>query len=254
MEEKIRKIMPCLDLKDGKVVKGVHFVDLKEMGDPLALARKYEAAGADELAMLDISKTVEGHQFHLDLIRDMTAQIRIPLTVGGGIASLNDIERILQAGAAKVSIASAALENPSLIRSAAENFGSDKIIVAFDIAADQNGEYYIYTHGGTRKTDQEVFQAIRKFDQLGAGTFLITGIGFDGAKNGFDIPFFQKAEQVTRKTLIASGGAGSMEDFVRLFAETTVEYGLAASVFHQNIIDIAKLKKLLSENAISVRL
>lgn len=249
-----RKIMPCLDLRDGKVVKGVNFTNIREMGDPVDLAQKYEAAGADELVLLDISKTLDKHDFNLEIIKEIAAKITIPLTVGGGIASIEDIRRLVEAGASSVSIASAALINPDLIKEAAGIFGSEKITVAFDIQADDKSkEYYIYTHAGSKKTEYEALMTLKKFDDLGAGRFLITGIGFDGSKKGFDVDFFRKAEKVTNKPLIASGGAGKTEDFVALFRETSVEFALAASIFHQDLVDISDLKKALKEKGILVK-
>lgn len=250
---KLRKIMPCLDIKDGKVVKGVNFVNLKEMGDPVELAVKYEQQGADELAFLDVAKSMEDRPFYTELIQAITSQISIPLTVGGGIKSLEDIELILGAGASRVSIASAALSDPELIRSAIQKFGADKVVLALDIAeSEADGKYYVYTHGGSKQSSFEVFETIKLFADMGVEIFLVTGIGFDGAKQGFDVEFFKQAEQVCDKTFIASGGAGSIEHFVDLFCETGVEYGLGASVFHQGIIDIGELKECLSENGISV--
>ncbi|HHT24425.1 MAG TPA: imidazole glycerol phosphate synthase subunit HisF [Clostridiaceae bacterium] len=254
-ENNLRKIIPCLDLKDGKVVKGTNFVGLREMGDPLTMAKHYCVTGADELAILDISKTQTGADFNIDLIYAISSAIDIELIVGGGIASLADVARILQAGADKVSIASAALNNPLFIEEAASKFGSEKIIVAFDIQQDsESGKHYVYTHGGTKKSDWEVFSALEKFTKLGAGEFLITGIDFDGAKQGFDLEFFKEAVKYTDKPLIASGGAGKIEDFVELFKQTSVKSGLAASIFHQNEVEISELKKSLAEAGIEVRL
>ncbi len=254
-EQKIRRIIPCLDLKDGKVVKGTNFVGLKEMGDPLELAIKYAKSGADELALLDISKTDQGHDFYIDLIREISISINIKLIVGGGISNLAGIERLIQAGAAKVSIASAALADPGFITEASSKYGSERIIVAFDIQADpESGEYFIYTHGGTRKTNQEIFSALKKYSELGAGEFLITGIDFDGVKQGFDLEFFEKATEYTNKPIIASGGAGKIEDFVNLFNRTSVDAGLAASIFHQEEVLIPELKQALAEAGIKVKI
>lgn len=251
----MRKIIPCLDLKDGKVVKGTNFLGLREMGDPLTMAKHYCATGADELVILDISKTQTGADFNIDLIYEISSAIDIKLIVGGGIASLADVARILQAGADKVSIASAALNNPLFIKEAAAKYGSEKIIIAFDVKQDnESDKHYIYTHGGTKKTEWEVFGALEKFTKLGAGEFLITGIDFDGAKQGFDLDFFKEAAKYTDKPLIASGGAGKIEDFIELFRQTSVKSGLAASIFHQNEVKIPELKKALIEAGIKVRL
>lgn len=245
--------MPCLDIKDGKVVKGVNFQNLREMGDPVDLAVKYEQQGADELAFLDVAKSMEDRPFYTELIGAITSKILIPLTVGGGIKSLEDIELILGAGASRVSIASAALSDPDLMRNAVEKFGSEKVVLALDIAEDaEDGKYYVYTHGGSRKSSFEVFETLKRFADMGVERFLVTGIGFDGAKQGFDVEFFKLAEQVCDKTFIASGGAGSIEDFVELFRETGVEIGLGASVFHQGIVDIGVLKERLAESGIPV--
>ena len=247
--------MPCLDIKDGKVVKGVNFENIKEMGEPIDLARRYEAAGADESAFLDITKTNDGHGFYLDLISEITNAIQIPLNVGGGIASLEDIAAILNAGASKVSIASAALSKPDFIKQAVDQFGQEKIIIAFDVARDLvSNQYFIYTNGGKKKSEFEVFDTMKKFDQIGVSAYLITGIASDGAKLGFDIPFFQLAGKQTKTPLIASGGAGKIQDFIELFQKTSVEYGLAASIFHQNLVDIRSLKENLADNGIAVNL
>ncbi|NLJ94260.1 MAG: imidazole glycerol phosphate synthase subunit HisF [Clostridiaceae bacterium] len=255
MIEKTRKILPCLDIRNGKVVKGVNFENIREMGDPVELATKYGAAGADALAFLDITKTKEKHGFYLDLISEITSNIEIPLFVGGGISTLKDINLILNAGASKVSIASAALTNPNFISDAASEFGHDKIIIALDVAQDlADNKYYAYTHGGQKKTDFEVFELIEKFDQIGVSAFLITGISFDGSKSGFDLAFFKEAGKRTNTTLIASGGAGKIEDFVDLFQKTNVEYSLAASIFHQNTVNIRELKQNLASKNINVNL
>lgn len=253
MQVKARKIMPCLDLKDGQVVKGVQFKNIKTMGDPLDLARKYQAAGADALAMLDISKSQDGHAFYLDLISRVKDQLEIPLTVGGGIASLADIDLVLGAGADRVSIASAALARPDLIREAAQQFGSDRIVLALDVGKDPaSGKYYAYSQGGSQKTDLEALAAIQNFSELGAGSFLVTDISLDGSRRGFDLNFFKLAEKLTDRPFIASGGAGSIEDFVKLFQETSVEYGLAASIFHMGLVDIGDLKKALKAAGVAV--
>lgn len=245
---KEKRIIPCLDVKDGRVVKGIQFVELKDIGDPVELAKKYDEGGADELVLLDISKTSDGHDLMLDVIRAVSDAISIPLIIGGGIASLADIEAVLKAGAAKVSLNTAALENPELVRRASEEFGRDTLIIAIDAAWDESEERcYCYTRGGYQKTDREVLAWARECQELGAGELLVTSIRFDGMKEGFDLALLKRLRQNLEIPVIASGGAGSAEDFVELFLETDVAAGLAASVFHNGTVNIEDIKGLAEE-------
>lgn len=250
----VKKIVPCLDFKDGKVVKGVNFVGLKEMGDPVEFAKKYEATGADELVFLDISKTQDGHQLLLDTIQAISSQISIPFIVGGGIATLDDIKEVLKAGASKVSIGSQALKNPEFITQASQAVGKEKIIVAIDMKRDSDtNQAFVYTRGGTQKTNKDALEWVKECQALGAGELMITSMDHDGVQTGFDIDFLKQASQAVDIPIIASGGAGSIQDFVDLFKKTSVVSGLAASIFHQDKVSIKELKETLVHEGIQVR-
>lgn len=251
---KEKRIIPCLDVKDGRVVKGIQFVELKDIGDPVELARKYNELGADELVMLDISATTDGHDLMLDVIRAAADAITIPLIIGGGIDSLSDIEAVLKAGAAKVSLNTAALENSELVRQASEQFGKETLIVAIDAGWDETEQrYYCYTRGGNKKTDKEVLAWARECQALGAGELLVTSIHYDGMKQGFDLDLLKTLRQNLEIPVIASGGAGTAEHFVDLFLETDVAAGLAASVFHNGTVQIEEVKKLCEEAGVVMR-
>lgn len=247
-----RKIIPCLDTRDGQLVKGVNFVDIKELGTPVDYAVKYDQDGADELVLLDITKTEAGHALRLEMIQEVAQAIAIPLTVGGGIGSLEEIEATLGAGAAKVSISSAALSRPEFINEAVARFGSEKIVVAVDMGLDDDGQHYVYSHGGQQKEDRLALEWVEEVVERGAGELLITSVNHDGAKQGFDLPFLSQAKERVEVPIIASGGAGSIEDFVELFQRTTVESGLAASIFHYGEVAIPELKARLQAEGIEV--
>ena len=250
----IRKIIPCLDIKDGRVVKGVNFAGLRDMGDPVQLARKYGEAGADELVFLDITRTTEGHALLLEQINAVKQAISIPLTVGGGVQSLQDIERLLQAGADRVAISSQALKTPDLINLASGTYGSEVITIAIDTAFDAAADdYFVYTQAGQRKEALSLISWAAEAVERGAGRLLITSIDRDGVQQGFDLTSLQQVKAALDVFVIASGGAGSMADFVQLFKETTVEAGLAASIFHQDIVDIQELKETLRAEGIEVQ-
>jgi cyclase len=250
-----KRIIPCLDVKEGRVVKGVNFVGLRDVGDPVELAKRYNIEGADELVFLDISKTEEGHDLMIDVIERTARELYIPLTIGGGIRALEDIKRLLDAGADKISINSAAINRPFLIKEASERFGTQCITVAIDVKYDSDLEdYYLYTHGGKRRTEILAFDWIKECEQLGAGELLITSMDHDGVKNGFDIPFLQHAKTLVNIPIIASGGAGNIDHFIDLFNETDVSSGLAASIFHNQEVPIVSLKKKLEQEGIEVRL
>lgn len=250
-----KRIIPCLDVKEGRVVKGINFIGLRDVGDPVALAKRYNIEGADELVFLDISKTEEGHDLMIDVIERTAKELYIPLTIGGGIRSLGDIKRLLDAGADKISINSAAINRPELIHEASERFGTQCITVAVDVKYNSEEDtYYIHTHGGKKATDIEAFGWIQECEQLGAGELLITSMDHDGVKEGFDIPFLKKAKTLVNIPIIASGGAGSIEHFTDLFDETDVSAGLAASIFHNQEIPIVSLKQELKQADIEVRL
>lgn len=249
----MRKIIPCLDVKDGRVVKGVNFVELNDIGDPIELARKYDQEGASELVMLDITKTNEGHEFMLDTIRKVSQAITVPLSIGGGISSIQDIESVLNAGASRASINSAAIANPDLINEASKKFSPEAVTIAIDVSYDdKEGDHFVYTKGGKQKENIKAFDWIKECQQRGAGSLLITSIDHDGVKEGFDISFLKEAAKQADIPIIASGGAGKIEDFVELFKETKVQSGLAASIFHQGEVNIPKLKEILKKNTIEV--
>lgn len=249
----IKRIIPCLDVKDSRVVKGINFVNLKDMGDPVELARAYDQAGADELVFLDISKTQDGHDLMLDVIEKTAQAISIPLTVGGGIQTLADIDRILAAGASAVSIGTAALKDPDFVTEAVAKYGSQKLVAAVDIQFDpEQGDFYVYSHGGNQRTEWKAFDWLIECEKLGFGQLLITNKDRDGVQNGFDLDFLKQASQVVSLPIIASGGAGSIDDFVTLFEETTISAGLAASIFHNGTVTISDLKERLVEGGIAI--
>lgn len=242
----MKKIIPCLDTRDGKLVKGVHFVDVKELGDPVDFAKKYSDAGADELVILDITKTTDGHQLRTQMIADVANAIDIPLTVGGGIASIQDIQDALDAGASKVGINSAAVKNPDFINEAVAKFGSDAVTIAVDMAYDEaKGDYFVYTNAGQTQIDINALEWCKECEERGAGALLITSIDTDGAYTGFDIPFLKLASETVSIPIIASGGASGIQDFIDLFQQTNLEAGLAASIFHKGEVAIEDLKAAL---------
>ena len=242
----MKKIIPCLDTRDGKLVKGVHFVDVKELGDPVDFAKKYSDAGADELVILDITKTTDGHQLRTQMIVDVANAIDIPLTVGGGIASVQDIQDALDAGASKVGINSAAVKNPDFINEAVAKFGSDAVTIAVDMAYDEaKGDYFVYTNAGQTQIDINALEWCKECEERGAGALLITSIDTDGAYTGFDIPFLKLASETVSIPIIASGGASGIQDFIDLFQQTSLEAGLAASIFHKGEVAIEDLKAAL---------
>ncbi len=242
----MKKIIPCLDTRDGKLVKGVHFVDVKELGEPVDFAKKYSDAGADELVILDITKTTDGHQLRTQMIADVANAIDIPLTVGGGIASVQDIQDALDAGASKVGINSAAVKNPDFINEAVAKFGSDAVTIAVDMAYDEaKGDYFVYTNAGQTQIDINALEWCKECEERGAGALLITSIDTDGAYTGFDIPFLKLASETVSIPIIASGGASGIQDFIDLFQQTNLEAGLAASIFHKGEVAIEDLKAAL---------
>ena len=249
----MKKIIPCLDTKDGKLVKGVNFVNVKELGDPVEFAKGYSDDGADELVILDITKTSEGHALRTEMIRQVVEVIDIPLTVGGGIATLQDIQDALDAGASKVGINSAAAKNPDFINEAVAAYGSDKITIAVDMAYDEEKEgYFLYTNAGQTQEDVDALAWCQECEARGAGALLITSIDTDGAYTGFDIPFLKLASEAVNIPIIASGGAGSIGDFIELFEETNIEAGLAASIFHKKEVTVSELKTALTNEGIEV--
>lgn len=248
------KIMPCLDMKNGRVVKGVHFVDIREAGDPVENAAFYQAEGADELAMLDIAATLENRKTRLEWVRNVSKVIRIPLTVGGGIGSLEDIEMVLAAGASKVSMNSAAIKNPELIRQAAEKFGRGKITVAID--AKRNTQmpsgFELVVSGGTKPIARDAVAWAKICQEKGAGVILPTSMDGDGTKTGYDIPFTRAIADAVTLPVVASGGAGKLEDFYEAVVRGGATVLLAASVFHFRLLKIQDVKTYLREKGLNV--
>lgn len=248
-----KRIIPCLDVKDGQVVKGIHFVGLKEVGDPVALAKKYYSDGADELVFLDISATVEKRKTMVDVVRRVAKEILIPFTVGGGISTIEDVHAMLMAGADKVSLNSAAIRNPSLIEEASKRFGNQCIVLAVDAKkrADTTG-WNVYVEGGRKDTGIDCMEWILKGVSLGAGEILLTSMDADGTKEGFDLELYKAVSKIVNVPVIASGGCGKLEDFKS--ALEVSDAALAASIFHYEESSIQNVKKYLKEEGVAVRL
>lgn len=248
-----KRIIPCLDVKDGQVVKGIHFVGLKEVGDPVALAKKYYSDGADELFFLDISATVEKRKTMVDVVRRVAKEIFIPFTVGGGISTIEDVRVMLMAGADKVSLNSAAIRNPSLIEEASKRFGNQCIVLAVDAKkrADNTG-WNVYVEGGRKDTGIDCMEWILKGVSLGAGEILLTSMDADGTKEGFDLELYIAVSKIVNVPVIASGGCGKLEDFKS--ALEVSDAALAASIFHYEKSSIQNVKKYLKEEGVAVRL
>lgn len=247
-----KRIIPCLDIKDGKTVKGIQFEDLRIAGDPVELAKKYVKDGADELVFLDITATLENRKTLIELVEKLSLEINIPFTIGGGISSVQDVEALLKAGADKVSINSAAVRRPNIVREIAQQFGNQCVVVAIDTKHIE-GEDYVFINGGKIQTEHKTLDWVKTVTDLGAGEILLTSMDFDGTKNGFDIRILQNVSEVCQLPIIASGGAGKMEDFTEVFTNTKVTGALAASIFHFNEIKISDLKENLKENKIAIR-
>ena len=248
-----KRIIPCLDVKDGQVVKGINFLGLKEVGDAVELGRKYAQDGADELVYLDISATFEGRKTFTSLVSEVAAAINIPFTVGGGISSLDDAARLLDAGADKISLNSAALANPSLISEIATKYGSQFVVVAIDARKTEDGSWRATTHGGRKMTDVELFGWAREAQARGAGEILFTSMDHDGTKAGYACELYAQMTDELSIPVIASGGAGCVQDIIDVLSFGHADAALAASIFHYGEISIPQLKKELSDNGITVR-
>lgn len=249
-----KRIIPCLDVKEGRVVKGVSFVNLRDAGDPVELAEVYSAEGADELVFLDISASHEGRQTMVDVIRKTAAKVTIPFTVGGGINSVEDMRRVLRAGADKVSVNTAAILRPELITEGANVFGSQCIVVAIDAKwNDDRQRFEVYTHGGRRETGLDAVEWAKKAEVLGAGEILLTSMDADGHKDGFDLTLTGRISEAVGIPVIASGGAGTMEHFYEAFTKGKADAGLAASIFHYKEMTIQEVKSYLREKGLEVR-
>ncbi len=250
------KIMPCLDMKEGRVVKGIHFVDLRDAGDPVENAQFYEKEGADELAMLDIAATVENRKTRLEWVKNVSSVISISLTVGGGIGSLEDMESVLEAGANKISMNSAAVRNPDLVREAAEKYGSERVTVAID--ARRNKEmasgFELVVAGGTKPVGKDAIGWAKECQELGAGVLLPTSMDGDGTQTGYDIEFTRAISDAVDVPVVASGGAGNLEHFYEAVAEGGAQILLAASVFHYRTLSIREVKAYLKNRGLMVEL
>ncbi len=252
-----KRIIPCLDVKEGRTVKGVNFVNLRDAGDAVELGAMYAAHGADELVYLDITATVDGRSTFIDLVRRVAHSINIPFTVGGGISSVADVSALLHAGADKVSINSAAVRNPDLINELALEFGSQCIVVAIDtryISTEEGSEHIVHTHGGRKPTELRTIPWAKEVEERGAGEILLTSMDTDGTKNGFALDLTATISGQANIPVIASGGAGNMEHFYDVFTTGKADAGLAASIFHFREIDIPDLKQYLNDKRIPVRM
>jgi cyclase len=252
----IIKIMPCLDMKNGRIVKGVHFVDLKDAGDPVENAAYYQREGADELAMLDIAATVENRKTRLEWVKNVSAVIDIPLTMGGGISSLEDIEMVLDAGADKISMNSAAVKDPELVRKASAQFGSERITVAIDARRNEKmpSGFELVVSGGKRPVGKDAIAWATRCQELGAGSILPTSMDGDGTRAGYDLEFTRAISDAVDLPVIASGGAGTLEHFYEGVVQGGARILLAASVFHYRILSIRAVKEYLKDKGLDVRL
>ena len=249
-----KRIIPCLDVKDGRVVKGVNFVNLTDVGDPVDAARAYYEAGCDELVFLDITATHEERDATVEMVRHVADHVFIPFTVGGGIRSVEDMNKMLKAGADKVAVNSSAVANPQLIKDCAEKFGSQCVVVAIDGRREADGSWHVYVAGGRKDTGKDLIEWAREAVDLGAGEILLTSMDKDGTKSGFDLDMLNAVASVVDVPIIASGGAGNKEHMVEVFQETPATGALAASIFHFGEVSIAETKQAMKEAGIEVRL
>ena len=248
-----KRIIPCLDVNRGRVVKGVNFVDLKDAGDPVEIARAYDAAGADELVFLDITASCENRDTVTDMVRAVASSVFIPFTVGGGIRTVDDFKKLLREGADKISVNSAAIDRPQLITEAAEKFGSQCVVVAIDARRRDDGGWNIYKHGGRLDTGIDAVWWAKKVEALGAGEILLTSMDCDGTKAGYDLELTQTVADAVNIPVIASGGADTLEHFYEAFTKGKADAVLAASLFHYKELEIGQVKDYLAEKGISVR-
>lgn len=249
-----KRIIPCLDVKGGRVVKGTNFVGLRDAGDPVELAATYDLEGADELVFLDITASVEERKAMLDVINKTAGEVFMPLTVGGGISTVDDIRNALRAGADKTSVNSAAVKNPQLIAEGAKLFGSQCIVLAIDARRCGENKWEVYVHGGRTPTGIDAVEWAKQGVALGAGEILLTSMDADGTKNGYDIPLTKAVSEAVNVPVIASGGAGKLEDFYEVLAEGGADAVLAASVFHYKTFTIQEVKEYLRDRGIEVRI
>ena len=249
-----KRIIPCLDVMNGQVVKGINFLGLKEIGEPVEMGAEYSAQGADELVYLDISASSEGRKTFTDLVRRISERIDIPFTVGGGISSFEDGARLLDAGADKITINSAAVQHPELIGKIASHYGSQFVVVAIDARQTPDGKWQVMTHGGHRETDRELFSWAAEVQDRGAGEILFTSMDHDGTKNGYACQAYSEMASFLTVPVIASGGAGTVAHIEEVLREGKADAALAASIFHYGEIRIPELKRKLREDGINVRI
>lgn len=248
-----KRIIPCLDIKDGETVKGINFLELRNVGDPVELGRRYAEQGADELVYLDISATLEGRSTFVALVSRIAEQIDIPFTVGGGISTVEDAARLFKAGADKITINSAAVRNPQLITDIAMKFGTQAVVVAIDAKQGEDGVWRVTTHGGSKFSDKELYSWAREAEERGAGEILFTSMNNDGTKAGYPCETYKRLTSEISIPVIASGGAGSMEHIEEVFVKGEADAALAASIFHYGEIEIGELKRYLKSKDIKVR-
>lgn len=248
-----KRIIPCLDVKDGRVVKGINFVGLKDVGDPVECAKAYNEQGADEIVFLDITATNEQRDTIVDVVKKTAKEVFVPLTVGGGIRTIEDFRKLLRAGADKISVNSAAVDNPDLVREAADIFGSQCVVVAID-AKRVDGNFHVVVNGGRVDTGIDALEWAKKVQKLGAGEILLTSMDTDGTKNGFDIELLNAVIDVVSIPVIASGGCGKLEHFSEVFEQSGADAALAASLFHYRELTVSQVKEHLKEKGIPVRI
>ena len=248
-----KRIIPCLDVNKGRVVKGVNFVDLKDAGDPVEIAKAYDAAGADEVVFLDITASCEERDTGVEMVRKVAANVFIPFTVGGGIRTVDDFKKLLREGADKISVNSAAIDRPELIREAADKFGSQCVVVAIDAKRREDGGWNIYKHGGRLDTGIDAIEWAKKVEALGAGEILLTSMDCDGTKSGYDIELTRAVADAVSIPVIASGGAGTLEHFYEGLTDGGADAVLAASLFHYKELEISQVKDYLAGKGVPVR-
>ncbi len=248
-----KRIIPCLDVREGRVVKGINFIGIKEVGDPVECSKEYDRQGADEIVFLDITASHEGRGTMLDVVRSTAKEVFVPLTVGGGIRTIDDFKDTLRAGADKVSINSSAVKNPQLIKEASDIFGCQCVVVAIDAKKCEDGHYTVVINGGRIDTGLDAIEWAKKAEELGAGEILLTSMDTDGVKGGFDIDMLNSVCNVVKIPVIASGGCGKLEHFTHVFKQTNASAALAASLFHYKELTVNQVKEELKKNNIPVR-
>ena len=249
-----KRIIPCLDVKDGRVVKGINFINLTDVGDPVDSARAYYEAGCDELVFLDITATHENRNTTVDMVRRVADQVFIPFTVGGGIRSVEDMNKMLKAGADKVAVNSSALANPQLVKDCSEKFGNQCVVAAIDARKEGDGTWHVYVAGGRKDTGKDLLEWVKEVTALGAGEILLTSMDKDGTKSGFDLDMLNAVAEIVDVPIIASGGAGNSADMVEVFEKTAATGALAASIFHYGEVSISDTKEAMREREIEVRI